>query len=284
MMPDMPGTHVVATVAGRPIPIERLEERVAEVRSGPRGRHVPPDRAYDPLNLHRWIVQELVTEEVLLHEARTAGLVANGASTADRRRGDSEVERARWASVVAALVERVTAHVTVSARDVREYYRRNHDLYRRPESCRVRHILVASQASARRIARRLKQGDDMAALAAAVSIDAGSRALGGDLGDVRRGELAGPFEGAVFGAESGALVGPFRTEHGWHVARVEAFSPESFVPFAEARPAIETALLTVARSNEFEAWLEGRRAALAVIEPDFEHPSHPINGVPHHRH
>ena len=237
------------------------------MRAGPRGRHLPPDRAYDPLNLHRWIVQELVTEEVLLHEATNAGLVAPGASTADRHRGDSAVERARWASVVAALVERVTAHVRVSGRDVRAYYQRNPDLYRRPESCSVRHILLASEASARRIVRRLEQGDDLATLAVAVSIDVGSRALGGDLGDVRHGELAGPFEDAVFSAEPGSLVGPVRTEHGWHVARVEAVTPESFVPFAEARPVIETGLLTAARVNEFAAWLESRRAALAVIEP-----------------
>ena len=52
----------------------------------------------------------------------------------------------------------------------------------------------------------------------------------------------------------------------------------------QARPVIEAELLAAARIRMFEAWLEGRRTALAVIEPGFEHPAHPVHGVPTHRH
>ena len=107
---------------------------------------------------------------------------------------------------------------------------------------------------------------------------------GGDLGDVHRGELSGPLEDAIFGAEIGAIIGPLRTEHGWHVARVEAVAEESSIPYAEARPAIEAELIDAARTRAFDAWLEGRRTALAVIEPGWEHPKHPIHGAPSHRH
>ena len=257
----------VATVAGRPISVECLEERVAEIRRLPRGRHLPPDGAVDPLGLRRWIVQDLVTEALILHEARSAGVVA---STVD--------------AAVGPLVERVTRHITVSAVDALAYYERNHDRYRHPESRRVRHVLVATEAAARAVAVAIRHGHDMAGVARTVSIDAGSRASGGDLGDIRRGEIAGPFEEAIFGAEGGSVVGPIRTEHGWHVARVESVSAQSQVPFEDARPAIEATLLTEARLLEFERWLERRRAALVVIEPEFEHPAHPIHGVGTHRH
>jgi parvulin-like peptidyl-prolyl isomerase len=134
------------------------------------------------------------------------------------------------------------------------------------------------------VAVSIRNGEDMATLARAVSIDAGSRTSGGDLGDVRRGQLAGSLEEAVFGAEVGALVGPIRTEHGWHVARGESATTESQVPFEDARPAIEETLLVAERALEFDRWLERRRAALVVIEPEFEHPAHPIHGVGTHRH
>jgi parvulin-like peptidyl-prolyl isomerase len=124
----------------------------------------------------------------------------------------------------------------------------------------------------------------MDALAADLSIDAGSRALGGDLGEVHRGEFSGPLEDAIFAAQVGPLVGPIRTEHGWHVARIEAVTPAWVVPYAEARPAIEAELRRAARTEAFAAWLERRRASLAVIEPTFEHPAHPIHGLPSHRH
>lgn len=54
--------------------------------------------------------------------------------------------------------------------------------------------------------------------------------------------------------------------------------------FDEVRAGIERELLVVARLRAFDEWLERRRAALAVIEPGFEHPGHPIHGVPSHRH
>jgi [acyl-carrier-protein] S-malonyltransferase len=258
---------VIAVVAGRPIDLAALEQRMADVRRGPRGRHLPPENAGpESTRLGRWLVQELVTEAVLAHESRAAGLT-----------GSPEM-------AIAGLVERVTFSVTVPARDVRGYYVRNRDRYRRREARRVRHILLPDEASAREAARRIAAGEEMSALAAARSIDAGSRSSGGVLGEVHRGELSGPLEDALFDAQPGAVIGPVQTEHGWHVARVEAVSPESVVPYRDARPAIEAELLAAERTRVFAAWLEDRRAALAVIEPAFEHPAHPIHGFPSHRH
>jgi [acyl-carrier-protein] S-malonyltransferase len=190
--------------------------------------------------MRRWIVRELVDEEVLAHEARLAGL-------------PDSVD----------LVERVTAGVTVPEADVRAYYERNLDLYRRPEVRRIRRLLLADEATAHDAAERV---------GAAATLD------------VRHGEYTGPMEEALFGAAVGELVGPIRTEHGWHVARVDDITPASVVPYAEARSAIEAELLTAARSRAFDAWLEGRRKALAVIEPEFVHPGDPVHGIPSHRH
>ena len=226
---------------------------MAEVRRGPRGRHVPPDGGSGAVDFRRWIVQELVTEAVLAHEIRSAGIEG------------SETE------AVASLVERITETVRVAEADVRAYYERNRDLYRRREARRVRHVLVPGEASAQGIAGQLRAGDDVDDLAT-------------DLVDVHRGEISGPFEEAVFDAVVGCVVGPIRTEHGWHVVRIEAATPESQVPFEEARPAIEAELLAAARTHAFAAWLERRRVAIAVIEPRFEHPAHPVHGMPSHRH
>jgi parvulin-like peptidyl-prolyl isomerase len=244
LSPDPTTGRFVATVAGRPISTARLEERAAEVRRGPRGRHIPPGPVgeWGPewLGMRRWIVQEVVTEEVLAHEARLAGV-------ADR----------------VGLVERVTRGVTVAEEEVRAYYERNADLYRRPESRRVRHIVRPDEAAARLAATEIGSAEEL---------------------DLRRGELTGPLEDAIFAAARGAAVGPIQTEHGWHVARVEGVTRPSVVPYAQARPAIEAELISAARSRVFDAWLEGRRKALAVIEPAFAHPGDPVHGMPSHRH
>jgi [acyl-carrier-protein] S-malonyltransferase len=261
----------VATVGGRRIPVSRLEARIAEARRGPRGRHMPPDGAAPSATLRRWIVRELVTEEVLRLEARSEG-IENDASRAPSRRA------------IARLVDLVTGSVTVPENEIRAYYERNSDLYRRPEVRRVRHVLVGDAATADEVVRRLEAGEAMEEVARSVSTHPGSEGNGGELRDLRRGELAGPLEDALFAADIGAIVGPYETEHGWHVARVEACVSASTVPYPDVREAIEAELLVAARGRAFEEWLEGRRQALAIVEPDFAHPADPVHGIPSHRH
>jgi hypothetical protein len=47
---------------------------------------------------------------------------------------------------------------------------------------------------------------------------------------------------------------------------------------------VEAELLRRARASAFDAWIDARRAALARIEEDYEHPGHPVHGIVQHRH
>lgn len=262
----------VATVGGAPISIGRLEQRVVEIRRGPRGRHLPPGDWQATRSFERWIVQDLIREAVLVHEARTAGIIEPSTTVVD---GPSEATMLPQPAM-AELIDHVVRGVTVPPDDIRAYYERNLDRYRRPASRGVRHVLLPDEASAVRMIGRLAAGEDMGRLAAEVSIDVGSRTLGG--------ELAGPFEDAVFAARIGGVVGPIQTEHGWHVLRVEAESAPRTLPFIAVASEIEAELLDAARAAAFAAWLEERCAALVVMESGFEHPADPVHGVPSHRH
>ncbi len=165
------------------------------------------------------------------------------------------------------LVAHVTAAAAVSEDEARDYYVRNPDLFRRPERRRIRHAVFPEEAAARALA------------VAAV----GGPASGDDV-TIGRGELAGPLEDALFAARVGDIVGPIRTEHGWHVARIEGVEPASRSAFDEVRVGIEAELLAAARRRAFEDWLERRRSELAVVMPEFEHPGNPAVGLPTHRH
>jgi hypothetical protein len=267
----------VATVGGQPITLSTVEDRLEDWRRGPRGRVIGPSGEPGSSDLRRWVLQELVSEAVLAHEVQMAGV-----GRADA--GSGGAPPTPTPEAVARLVEETTASVTVSTRDVRAYYVRNRELYRRPEARRVRHVLLPDEAAAHEVVQRLARGEDMAAVAEEVSIDPGSRRQGGLLGDVRRGEFTGPLEDALFAAEVGVVVGPIRTEHGWHVARVEGVTRPSCTPYRDARPAIEAELLAAARTIAFAGWLDGRRSALAVIEPGYGHPGQPGDGFQTHRH
>ncbi len=71
----------------------------------------------------------------------------------------------------------------------------------------------------RDLARQARAGADFAELARQHSED-GSAANGGELGWTGRGGWVKPFEDAAFGGRVGSIVGPVRTQFGWHVIKV----------------------------------------------------------------
>ena len=253
--------RTIATVASRRIRLADLEQRLDELRHGPRGKHMPPDGRSSP-EIQRWILRELVTDAVLAHEARDAGLLATDEVTGQPVGRLSPV-------VTGQLVDRVTAGATVDETAVRSFYERNQDRYRRPEGRRIQHAV---------------RPDEAAACDAAKAFNAGAEADGATVLELHRGELVGPVEDAVFAAAVGEVVGPIETDRGWHVARIDAIAAAGVVPFEAVQAEIEADLRAVERVQVFERWLEERRAALAVVEAEFEHPGHPLHGATTHRH
>jgi len=43
---------------------------------------------------------------------------------------------------------------------------------------------------------------------------------GGDLGWFTRGKMAKEFENAAFTGEKGSIVGPIKTQFGWHIIKI----------------------------------------------------------------
>ncbi len=83
------------------------------------------------------------------------------------------------------------------------------------------HILVEDEAKANELKTQLDGGADFAELAKANSTDTGSGANGGDLGWFGLGAMVKPFEEAVVAAEIGKVVGPIKSDFGFHLILVK---------------------------------------------------------------
>ena len=97
------------------------------------------------------------------------------------------------------------------------------------EYIRASHILIpvegtadtmAAKRQAEQIAREARQGKDFAALAREYSKDPSNASKGGDLGWFTHGRMVAPFDKAAFAAKVGEIVGPVRTQFGWHIIKV----------------------------------------------------------------
>jgi peptidyl-prolyl cis-trans isomerase D len=120
-----------------------------------------------------------------------------------------------------------------------------------------RHILInfgADKAAARKrieaLAEKIKQGADFASLASSQSDDPGSKAQGGDLGWVRRGQMTDQFEQSLFALGKGEVSEPVETEFGWHLIKLEDLRASQTRPFDD--PGVQAELLAAYRQRDAE--------------------------------
>lgn len=137
------------------------------------------------------------------------------------------------------------------------------------EEVRARHILVETEDKAKELLAKLKAGGDFAALAKAESKDPGS-ADGGDLGYFTEGEMVPEFAAAAFKAEKGALVGPVKTQFGWHVIKVEDKRNKPVPEYDQVKGQIETYLVRRAQTE-----LVGKLREAAKVERVAQPPAEP---------
>ena len=82
------------------------------------------------------------------------------------------------------------------------------------------HILVNSEKDAQNIMARLEKGEDFEALAKRFS-KCPSKSKGGNLGWFKPGDMVPEFDKAAFSAKKGDIVGPVKTEFGYHVILIK---------------------------------------------------------------
>ncbi len=111
----------------------------------------------------------------------------------------------------------------LTARQVEKYFAENRLSF---DSATISHIVVPGAEAAKELrAQIVEEGSYFYALARRHSCDVASRPAGGYIGKVKRAAMDAAMEAAVFGARAGDVVGPFKTDTGWRLVRVEALNP-----------------------------------------------------------
>ena len=82
------------------------------------------------------------------------------------------------------------------------------------------HILVKTEKEAKELKEEIIKGKSFADIAKKHS-SCPSGKKGGDLGWFGKGQMVAAFENAAFNANKGDLVGPVKTDFGWHLILVK---------------------------------------------------------------
>ena len=136
----------------------------------------------------------------------------------------------------------VAAAVSITEQELREYYEFNSDRYLQDEQRQARHILIlfgddedAAEETARALAARAQAGEPFEELARDDSQDGGTAQNGGDLGVLTRSQLPGELGGSIFSMNEGEIVGPIKTDFGFHVIRLDKIFERGPLPLEQVR-------------------------------------------------
>jgi peptidyl-prolyl cis-trans isomerase C len=163
---------------------------------------------------------------------------------------------------VQKVQERVTGDAAPSDKEIQNYYEKNKEAqFTTPEQRCVRHILFNKdqKEKAEDVKQKLENGGDFAKLAKEYSQDPGSAEKGGDLGCLGKGETVPEFEQAAFGAKQGEIVGPVKTEFGYHILKVTDVKTEQARSLQEVESQIRSQLATEKQSEAFNKWIEEQK-------------------------
>jgi len=172
-------------------------------------------------------------------------------------------------------LDRLVARITSPAspprhKDVVAFYLKNRDSFEEPESVRAAHIVKNvdernSEADARAAIEKaqgeLANGRPFAEVADEMSDCPGQ---GGDLGYFARGQMVPAFDDVVFALAPGQVSGIFRTEFGFHIAKVLARKPAGIRKLEEVQDRISEHLLAEKKQKRLHQFVDNLRARAAI--------------------
>lgn len=215
------GAEIVASVGGEKIDDVELNAKTsAEERNLNRALSAEEKQA---------VLQALINQRLLVAKAKSEGLHKKD----EVKRTVEDTERQVLSNLV--YEKEVGSKVQVTDAEVKGFFDQNPQLFelRQVSQILVRPLSPDKAAAAESEARRLKaqaaaSPKSFGEIARTESDDSISKEKGGDLGQLRRGMMLKELEDAAFGAKPGSIVGPVKTQFGFHILYVKNSKRQSF--------------------------------------------------------
>lgn len=179
------------------------------------------------------------------------------------------LEQAQRQIALQVMSERIQAEAVptdsepaVSDDEIQAFYDENAAQFSAPEARDVREILTKTREQAEQALSQLEADDSAESfekVAKELSVDEATRDTGGLRPGVVQGQSEPFLDEQIFNAPEGELVGPFETDAGFYVIRVEKVTPAETTPLEQVSDQIRQTLVS-ARQQEI----------LATFQEDFQ--------------
>lgn len=258
VVPDPPNfTKCIAAQAKQPVPKGAKKPTTAQLK-------LQCSQQYDALK--QQVMQFLVSAEWIQQEAQKEGVKVSDAAVQKQfqdqkkqsfqKESDYQTFLKNSGMTEADLLFRVRLDVisndvrnkiikgkdNVTQAQIASYYNKNKSRFAQPERRDLLVVLTRDKAKAQAAMAAIKKGQSWASVAKKYSIDEASKAQGGKLPGVAKGQQEKSFDDAIFGAQKGTVVGPVKTQFGWYVFKVTNITPASQQTLAQTKATIANLL------------------------------------------
>lgn len=129
-----------------------------------------------------------------------------------------------------------------SQKEVQAYYEQHKQQFGQPERRNILVVLTKTAAEAEKAKQEIQSGKSFASVAKKSSVDPVSKAAGGALNGISKGQEAKALDEAIFKAKLNSLTGPVKTPFGYDVFEVKKTIPPSQQTLAQVKSSIEQQL------------------------------------------
>ncbi|MEO5987980.1 MAG: peptidyl-prolyl cis-trans isomerase [Candidatus Eisenbacteria bacterium] len=238
-----------------------MNERVAELPEQYRANYSTPEG-------RQQLLERLVEEKVWLLDATRNGV-------AKREAIQRQLEQQRRDLLVRTWVNELMAqNPPPSDSEAKVYYDQHAEEFKTPASVTLRHIQLKSQPEAKKVmALAQAKGADWDKLVKAWTTDTLTKTNGGSLGTTTREGVFSSIGAQPGLAESamalgiGKIGGPFKTNRGWHVIKVDDVRPDGMRNFEQVRTFI-VKQISQQRTNTYYQDVLAKAKARLGVKPD----------------
>jgi peptidyl-prolyl cis-trans isomerase C len=176
---------------------------------------------------------------------------------------------------IGQLFDDVTKGVSITDAQLAAEFTKDKAGLATPAQRDIRNIVVSTSAEATDLLRQLVSGASFSTLASKYSLDASTRASGGDLGKVAASQLDAGYAKVAFAAKQGEVFGPVQTQYGWNVGLVVSESPAAPAVFAQVKSDLKQQMELTRELVLWRSWLGNQIRAAHVHYASKYRPSDP---------
>jgi foldase protein PrsA len=144
----------------------------------------------------------------------------------------------------------------VSQAQVEKYYNEHKQRFEVPEKRSVNIILTKTEGAANKAKQEIASGKSFSSVAKATSIDPLTKAKGGSLPEVVKGQQEPALSNAIFAASKNTLSGPVKTSFGYYIFEVKGSTPGSQQSLAQAQASVKSQLIATQQQSALSKFVK----------------------------